>query len=157
MTTTKTTETPQTGQGDLDDLPGTYTLDDGHTGSYDHEAAVSVGDSTVTVACSCGQWTQTGDASVDEEGDTVLLPVWKRHVYKATGRVYGHPLEEVQRVDALNCQAPAAHRVGDRLVCTTHRLEVLHAYWEADSSTPLFEVDEAAGYRCGETFPGVSR
>ena len=71
--------------------------------------------------------------------------------------VYGHPLDEVHRVDALDCTAPAAHRVGDRLVCTTHRMEVLRAYWEADSSVPLREVDEAAGYRCGETYPAVAR
>lgn len=72
-------------------------------------------------------------------------------------RVYGHPLDEVHRVDALDCDAPAWHRVGDRLVCEYHRLEVLHAYWEADSSVPLFTVDETAGYRCGETYPAVSR
>lgn len=71
--------------------------------------------------------------------------------------VYGHPLDEVHRVDALDCDAPAWHRVGDRLVCEYHRLEVLHAYWEADSSVPLFTVDETAGYRCGETYPAVSR
>jgi hypothetical protein len=71
--------------------------------------------------------------------------------------VYGHPLDEVHRVDALDCTAPAAHRVGDRLVCTAHRLEVLHAYWESDSNLVLNEVDETAGYRCGETYPAVWR
>jgi len=71
--------------------------------------------------------------------------------------VYSNPAAEVVRVDALDCQAPAGHRIGDRMVCTHHRIEVLHAYWETDSNLALFEVDEAAGYRCGETFPAVTR
>lgn len=71
--------------------------------------------------------------------------------------IYSSPRAEVVRVDALECTAPAGHRIGDRMVCTYHRLEVLHAYWETDSNLALFEVDEAAGYRCGETYPAVSR
>lgn len=71
--------------------------------------------------------------------------------------IYTNPHAGVERVDALDCQAPAAHRIGDHLVCTTHRLEVLHAYWETDSNLALFDVDEAAGYRCGETYPAVTR
>lgn len=67
------------------------------------------------------------------------------------------PRAEVERVDALDCHAPAGHRIGDRLVCTYHRLEVLHAYWETDSNLALFDVDETAGYRCGETYPAVTR
>lgn len=71
--------------------------------------------------------------------------------------VYPSPRQHVELVDALDCRAPAAHRIGTRLVCTTHRLEVLHAYWETDSNLALFEVDEAAGYLCGETYPAVTR
>lgn len=71
--------------------------------------------------------------------------------------VYGNPTAEVVRVDALDCRAPAGHRIGDHLVCGYHRLEVLHAYWETDSNLALFEVDETAGFVCGETYPGVSR
>lgn len=67
------------------------------------------------------------------------------------------PRVEVERVDALDCRAPAGHRIGNRLVCTTHRLEVLHAYWETDANLALFDVDETAGYRCGETYPAVKR
>jgi len=84
-------------------------------------------------------------------------PLDRENEAETEARVYGHPREEVDRVDALNCEAPAAHRIGDRLVCTTHRLEVLHAYWETDSNLALFEVDETAGFRCGETFPAVTR
>lgn len=69
-------------QGDLDDLPGTYTIDDGDAGSYDHEATVSVGDdATVTVTCSCGKWELAGAF-----GDTAVLAEWEAHVYQATGR-----------------------------------------------------------------------
>jgi hypothetical protein len=68
-------------QGDLDDLPGTYTFDDGHAGSYDHEATVSVGDdATVTVTCACGEWERTAF------GDAAVLAEWEAHVYTATGR-----------------------------------------------------------------------
>jgi hypothetical protein len=83
----KTTETAEAQQGDLDDLPGTYTIDDGHAGSYDHEATVSVGDdAVVTVTCSCGDWAQTGAPRFGDEGDTAVLAAWEAHVYKATGR-----------------------------------------------------------------------
>lgn len=84
---TNTTDTAEARQGDLDDLPGTYTLDDGHAGSYDHEATVSVGgDTTVTVTCSCGEWAQAGEARFGDEGDTAVLAAWEAHVYKETGR-----------------------------------------------------------------------
>lgn len=86
MNTEKTTDTAEARQGDLDDLPGTYTLDDGHAGSYDHEATVSVEGAAVTVACTCGGWDQTGEARFNDDGDTTVLAAWKVHVYKATGR-----------------------------------------------------------------------
>ena len=74
-------------QGDLDDLPGAYTLDDGHPGSYEHEAVVSVGtDATVTAACACSGW--TGTARFGDEGDTAVLVQWENHVLEATGRVF---------------------------------------------------------------------
>jgi hypothetical protein len=72
-------------------------------------------------------------------------------------RVYGHPLEQVARVDALDCQDTATYRIGDRLVCDYHRLEVAHALWEADARQPMFDVEASLGHRCGETFPEVSR
>lgn len=71
--------------------------------------------------------------------------------------VYTNPHARVERVDALDCQAPAAYRVGSRMVCDTHRLEVVRAFWECDASLSVLEVDETAGYRCGETFPAVAR
>jgi hypothetical protein len=77
-------------QGDLDDLPGTYTFDDGHAGSYDHEATVSVGDdATVTVTCACGEWERTAF------GDAAVLAEWEAHVYQATGRsqATGRPVQ----------------------------------------------------------------
>lgn len=100
---------------------------------------------------------------------TVLSPAQLDAMFEATDAardeqamktetyVYTNPHAEVERVDALDCEAPAAYRVGSRMVCHYHRLEVVHAYWECDSNQPLFDVDEAAGYRCGETWPGVTR
>jgi len=74
-------------QGDLDDLGGTYTLDDGHPGSYSHEAVVRVqSDSSVNVACSCGEWERVGEVRFGDEGDTAVLAAWEAHVYQATGR-----------------------------------------------------------------------
>jgi len=74
-------------QGDLDDLPGTYTLDDGHPSSYDHEAVVSVAsDATVVVKCTCGEWEQTGEVRFGNQGDTAVLAAWESHVYESTGR-----------------------------------------------------------------------
>jgi hypothetical protein len=72
-------------------------------------------------------------------------------------QVYTNPRAGVERVDAIDCQAPAAYRIGDRLTCDTHRLEVAHAFWEVDSRRGMFEVDESAGYRCGETWAAVTR
>lgn len=79
-------------QGDLDDLPGTYTLDDGNPGSYDHEAVVSVASgATVTVTCTCGEWEQDGDVRFDDKGDTAVMAAWKAHVYESTGRKAPEP------------------------------------------------------------------
>jgi hypothetical protein len=98
MNTNETTDTAETRQGDLDDLPGTYTIDDGHAGSYDHEATVSVGgEATVTVTCSCGEWEQTGGARFGDEGDTAVLAAWEAHVYEATGRGAAAPKECARR------------------------------------------------------------
>jgi len=94
-------------QGDLDDLPGTYTLDDGHPGSYDHEAVVSVGtDATVTVKCTCGAWEQTGEVRFGDEGDTAVLAEWEAHVYKATGRRATEPVTVPNLDDEGFCASP---------------------------------------------------
>lgn len=95
----------EVGQGDLDDLPGTYTLDDGHPGSYDHEATVSVeSDATVTVKCTCGEWKQTGEVRFGDDGDTAVLAAWETHVYEATGRKA--PKSEADRCMSEGCVKP---------------------------------------------------
>lgn len=75
----------------------------------------------------------------------------------AVTHLYSNPHAGVERVDALDCQAPAAYRIGTHLICDTHRLEVVRAYWECDASLSVLEVDETAGYRCGEVYPAVTR
>jgi hypothetical protein len=100
----------EVGQGDLDDLPGTYTIDDGHPGSYDHESVVSVGaDASVTVACACGEWTRTGTARFGDEGDTAVLAEWENHVRTATGRP-GWLKDGTVDIDAVRA---GAHDVND--------------------------------------------
>lgn len=60
------------------------------------------------------------------------------------------PRVEADRVDALDCRAGAAHRVGLRYVCETHYLEVLHAYWACDASLALQHLTGPGGHRCGD-------
>lgn len=60
------------------------------------------------------------------------------------------PRVEVDRVDALDCEGPAAHRVGLRYVCQIHYWEVLTAYWECDSSLVLQHLTESGGHHCGD-------
>jgi len=67
-----------------------------------------------------------------------------------------HPVEQVERLDALNCDQTATDRIGNRLTCSTHKLEVARALWNADARRPVFEVDEAeareSDLRCGGTY-----
>lgn len=99
---TKPTETTEVRQGDLDDAAGTYTIDDGHPGSYNHEAVVSVGEGAiVTVTCTCGEWKQTGEVRFGDDGDTAVLAAWEAHVHEATGRKA--PKSEADRCMAEGC------------------------------------------------------
>ncbi|WP_026931174.1 hypothetical protein [Glycomyces tenuis] len=59
------------------------------------------------------------------------------------------PRAEVDRVDALDCEAGAMHDVGGRRVCEAHYLEVLHAYWEAIPDLILHHYDSPRG-TCGD-------
>lgn len=70
----------------LDDWGGLHTLDDGHDGSYDHEALAGRGDGTVTLTCQCGAWSGSAPAEGDDEPEA-LFGGWKVHVYEATGRL----------------------------------------------------------------------
>jgi hypothetical protein len=67
-----------------------------------------------------------------------------------------HPVEQVERLDALNCNLTATDRIGDRLTCATHKLEVARALWNADARQPMFNVDEAEArednLKCGGTY-----
>lgn len=66
------------------------TLDDGHPASYDHEAHQSPllpGEGEdVTLACECGDWSQTGPADCEGEPVASVVDEWVAHVYAATGR-----------------------------------------------------------------------
>jgi len=63
------------------------------------------------------------------------------------------PRAEVDRVDALDCEAGAMHDIGGRRVCEVHYFEVLRAYWNADSNLVLHHYDEPRG-TCGEIVIG---
>ena len=67
-----------------------------------------------------------------------------------------HPVAQVERLDALNCNRTATDRIGNRLTCATHKLEVARALWNADARQPMFNVDEVEAYednlRCGGTY-----
>ncbi|WP_100448835.1 hypothetical protein [Glycomyces xiaoerkulensis] len=69
----------------LDDWGGLHSLDDGHDGSYVHEAVAGRDGGAVTLTCQCGAW--SGSAPVDgvEEPED-LFGRWEAHVYEATGR-----------------------------------------------------------------------
>lgn len=69
----------------LDDWGGLHTLDDGHPGSYDHEALATTDSVTVTLTCQCGEWSGSASADTDEE-PADLFGAWEAHVYRATGR-----------------------------------------------------------------------
>jgi hypothetical protein len=64
-------------------------------------------------------------------------------------RVYPSPRQEVNRVDALDCEAGAMHDIGGHRVCETHYLEVLRAYWNANANLILHHYDEPRGH-CGD-------
>jgi hypothetical protein len=63
------------------------------------------------------------------------------------------PRAEVDRVDALNCEAGGLHDVGGRVVCEDHHYEVLRAYWAADANLILHHYDEERGI-CGDMVLG---
>lgn len=67
-------------------------------------------------------------------------------------RVYSHPREQVDRVDALSCEATATRRIDKHCVCDYHEREVLLAYWGTDANLILHNVSDAEGYHCGQTY-----
>lgn len=120
----------------------TYTIDDGHPGSYDHEAVVSVqSDATVTVACTCGDWTRTGQARFGDDGDTVVLAEWEAHVYRATGR--GVPVAQPDPRPTVWYQVEHSGAVVDGLRLAG--LDVLGSDampWEEDAADATVTVHE---------------
>lgn len=144
MNTKKATEAAELWQGDLDDLAGTYTIDDGHAGSYDHEATVSVGDgAAVTVTCSCGQWEQTGEARFGDDGGPAVLAAWKAHVYKATGRgpVEGlptdHQADTSRRGEIVRAKHPSG-RVDD--------FEIVSTWTSSYTGIPMMTLMRPGGF-----------
>lgn len=85
------TNSTQALPGQPDDGGGTYTLDNGHPGSYDHEATphYDYGLMVVTLSCECGKWSAAAAIDPDEDTDdepNALLAKWEAHVYAATGQ-----------------------------------------------------------------------
>lgn len=74
-------------------------------------------------------------------------------------RVYGHPLDEVHRVDALDCDSPAISRIGDHCVCVNHEVEVRLAYWGTDANLRVSAIAAHEYFQCGDVYtsPEVSR
>lgn len=69
------------------------------------------------------------------------------------------PLEQVERVDALSCEAPAIKRIGSHCVCADHEREVRLAYWATDANLILHNVLSSEYFQCGDVYtsPAVSR
>lgn len=67
-----------------------------------------------------------------------------------------NPTAQVERLDALNCSQTATSRIGDRLTCATHKLEVARALWNADARRPVFDIDDTEArednLKCGRTY-----
>lgn len=80
----------------LDDWEGCYTVDDGHPGSYAHEAVATTDSATVTLTCQCGGWSESVPVGDDEP--TGLFDAWKAHVHAARA--------EAGPVDAIRAGAP---------------------------------------------------
>ena len=62
------------------------------------------------------------------------------------------PVEQVERVDAIDCEATGTRRVGDHISCETHYLEVARAMWNADPRYPLRDLEPSEEYRCGDRY-----
>lgn len=62
------------------------------------------------------------------------------------------PVEQVERLDAIDCTARGTRRVGDRVSCETHYLEVARAMWNADPRYPMRDLGSSEKYDCGDTY-----
>lgn len=62
------------------------------------------------------------------------------------------PRAQVERLDAIDCDATGTHRVGDRVTCDVHQLEVARAMWNTDPRYPMRAVDPAEEYHCGDAY-----
>lgn len=69
------------------------------------------------------------------------------------------PRAEVERVDALSCDAPAISRIGDHCVCVNHEVEVRLAYWGTDANLRVSVIAANEYFQCGDVYsaPEVSR
>lgn len=68
------------------------------------------------------------------------------------------PRAEVERVDALSCEAPAISRIGDHCVCVNHEVEVRLAYWGTDSNLRVRIIAAHEYFQCGDVYAAaVSR
>jgi hypothetical protein len=62
------------------------------------------------------------------------------------------PRAEVDRVDALSCEAPAVERVGHHCVCAEHQQEVRLAYWGTDANLILHKMLPEEYFQCGDVY-----
>jgi hypothetical protein len=62
------------------------------------------------------------------------------------------PREQVERVDARSCEAPAIERVGDHCVCADHQREVRLAYWATDANLILHKILPNEYFQCGDVY-----
>jgi len=101
----------------LDDWGGLHSLDDGHPGSYDHEAVAATDGDAVTLTCQCGAW--TGYAPCAEGDAEGLLAEWRDHVHAATGRLQA---DQVSRALAA-AESANGDWVVDTLAAEVERLQ----------------------------------
>jgi hypothetical protein len=103
----------------LDDWGGVHTLDDGHSGSYAHEAVATTDSVTVTLTCQCGDWSGSAPADTDQ-APADLFGQWELHVYQSTGR--DQAAEVSESVDE-RCPCGAVVKDGNPWCSYQHYLE----------------------------------
>lgn len=66
----------------------------------------------------------------------------------------GAPTYTVDAVDAMACEAEAAHRIGNGeaadYACGRHRFEVVSAHWRREANLPIYDLPEGNGHVCNE-------
>jgi hypothetical protein len=69
------------------------------------------------------------------------------------------PRFEVDRVSAVDCEAPAVERVGTHCVCAYHQQDVRLAYWGTDANLILHKILPSEYFLCGDVYtsPEVTR